>query len=522
MLPSATASVAPPSVRSTNSQLKLAANQNEGLLDELTPEQLGRIALRRGQCVSTPAGALVLRTGAFTGRAPKDRYIVKDALTADSVAWGSVNQGLSTEHFAALERHLRRHLAERETFQATRHAGGHEGLPVRLISTSPAHALFAHHLFQAPRGALASTPLTILHSPECFADPALHGTASGTFIVIHPARRMILIGGTGYAGEMKKAVFSYLNFALPAQGILTMHAAVNVGERGDSAVFFGLSGTGKTTLSADPERYLLGDDEHAWADVGVFNLEGGCYAKCINLSAQQEPAIWRAVNSPLSVIENVVLHPSTGEVAWEDASITENTRAAYPLSALERVWPNEVVRAPRHVVFLTADAFGVLPPVAKLSGEQIGYYFLSGYTAKVAGTEAGQQTPQPTFSACFGAPFMPRPALRYASLLQQRVQASGASVWLVNTGWTGGPYGVGQRMPIDETRRIVRAILSSELDQAPLRREPHFGLHVPMHVPGVRAEVLDPRAAYGDVLRYDAQARALAWRFAENFAQYRR
>jgi len=438
------------------------------------------------------------------------------------VAWGAVNQALSPEHFAALEAHLRRHLAERERYQVTRHAGGHEGLPVRLITSSPAHALFAHHLFQAPRGALASVPLTILHSPECFADPKLHGTASGTFIVIHPSRRMILIGGTGYAGEVKKAVFSYLNFTLPGDGILTMHAAVNVGERGDSAVFFGLSGTGKTTLSADPERYLLGDDEHAWADDGVFNLEGGCYAKCINLSAQYEPAIWRAVHGPLCLIENVVLDPGTGEVAWDDASITENTRAAYPLEALERVWSNEVVRAPRHVLFLTADAFGVLPPVARLTEEQIGYYFLSGYTAKVAGTEAGQKTPQPTFSACFGAPFMPRPPLQYARLLQQRVQASGAKVWLVNTGWTGGPCGVGQRMPIDETRRIVRAILSSELDQAPLRREAHFGLHVPEHVPGVRSAVLDPRAAYGDAARYDEQARALAGRFAENFVQYRR
>jgi phosphoenolpyruvate carboxykinase (ATP) len=514
-------STAPASVRTLQLQRGLAANQNESLQDELSPEQLGRIALRRGQCVSTPAGALVLRTGAFTGRAPKDRYIVKSALTAESVAWGAVNQALSPEHFAALERHLRRHLAERETYRATRHAGGHQGLPVRIITTSPAHALFAHHLFQAPRGEIASAPLTILHSPECLADPALHGTASGTFIVIHPAKRLILIGGTGYAGEVKKAVFSYLNFALPGEGILTMHAAVNVGERGDSAVFFGLSGTGKTTLSADPERYLLGDDEHAWADEGVFNLEGGCYAKCINLSPQYEPAIWRAVHSPLCLIENAVLQPGTGEVAWDDASITENTRAAYPLSALDRVWLNEVVRAPRHVVFLTADAFGVLPPVAKLTGEQIGYYFLSGYTAKVAGTETGQKTPQPTFSACFGAPFMPRPALRYASLLQRRVQASGANVWLVNTGWTGGPYGVGQRMPIDETRRIVRAILSSELNEAPLRREEHFGLHVPTHVPGVRSEVLDPRSAYGDVVRYDEQARALAGRFAENFAQYR-
>ena len=489
---------------------------------ELSAEQLRQIALASGQCVATPAGALVLRTGAFTGRAPKDRYIVQDALSADKVAWGAVNRPLSVEHCAALERLLRRHLAERESFLVTRHAGGPAGLPVRIVTSSAAHALFAQHLFQAQGRAEVGQPLTILHAPECFADPEQHGTASGTFIVLDLSRRMILIGGSGYAGEMKKAVFSYLNFALPARGILTMHAAVNVGNQGDSAVFFGLSGTGKTTLSADPERYLLGDDEHGWSDSGVFNLEGGCYAKCINLSARDEPAIWRAVHNRHCVIENVVLDPRTGEVQWGDASITENTRAAYPLSALERVWEEPVVGSPRNVIFLTADAFGVLPPVAKLTAEQTGYYFLSGYTAKVAGTEAGQLAPQPTFSACFGAPFMPRPAQQYAALLRRRVEACGASVWLVNTGWTGGPYGVGQRMPIAETRRIVRAILSGQLAGAPLRREAHFGLHVPEHVPGVRAAVLDPRAAYGDVDRYDEQARALAARFAENYAQYQR
>jgi phosphoenolpyruvate carboxykinase (ATP) len=470
---------------------------------ELSPEELRRIALASAQCVATPAGALVLRTGAFTGRAPQDRYLVRDALTTGSVAWGAVNRPLEVEQFDALAALVRRHLAQRETYAVTRHAGGPNGLPVRLVTTSPAHALFAQHLFQARASADPSEPLTILHAPDCFADPAQHGTASGTFIVLDLSRRTILIGGTGYAGEVKKAVFSYLNFALPERGILTMHAAVNVGSDGNSAVFFGLSGTGKTTLSADPQRFLLGDDEHAWSDAGVFNLEGGCYAKCINLSERYEPQIWRAVHDRHCVIENVVLDPVTGEVRWSDASITD-----------------PVVRAPSHVIFLTADAFGVLPPVAKLTREQIGYYFLSGYTAKLAGTEAGQLAPQPTFSACFGAPFMPRPALEYAELLRQRVEACGASVWLVNTGWSGGPYGKGQRMPIDETRRIVRAVLSSELAHETLRQEPYFGLHVPVHVAGVRSEVLDPRAAYGDPARYDEQARALAARFAENYARY--
>jgi phosphoenolpyruvate carboxykinase (ATP) len=486
---------------------------------ELSPEQLARIALDTNQCVATASGALVLRTGALTGRSPRDRFIVRDALTADSVAWGSANQAISPEHCHALEQHLRRHLAQRQTYTVTRHAGGREGSPVLVTTPSAAHALFATHLFQTPRRGATGEPITILHSPECFADPALHGTTSGTFIVLDVSRRTILIGGTGYAGEMKKAVFSFLNFELPGRGILTMHAAANVDPYGNSAVFFGLSGTGKTTLSADPERHLLGDDEHAWSDAGVFNLEGGCYAKCINLSAKYEAAIWRAVHTPLTVLENVVLDPAA-EPIWSDASITENTRAAYSLSVLDDVWPQNVVRAPRHVVFLTADAFGLLPPIAKLTPDQVGYYFLSGYTAKVAGTEAGTQTPTPTFSACFGAPFMPRPARYYARLLEDRVHAAGASVWLVNTGWTGGPYGVGQRMPIDETRRIVHAILSSELEQVPLRRDEHFGLHVPSAVRGVRAEVLDPRVAYGDTQKYDEQARALVGRFAENFARY--
>jgi phosphoenolpyruvate carboxykinase (ATP) len=414
---------------------------------------------------------------------------------------------------------MRRHLAERTTYAVTRHAGGREGSTVRLITTSAAHALFATHLFQPPRRD-GGEPITILHSPDCFADPAVHGTASGTFIVLDIENRLILIGGTGYAGEIKKSVFSFFNFELPGRGVLTMHAAANVGPRGDTALFFGLSGTGKTTLSADPERLLVGDDEHAWSDAGVFNIEGGCYAKCINLSAKDEPAIWRAVHTPLTVIENVVLDPDTSEPIWTDSSITENTRAAYSLESLDRVSPHDVVAAPRNVVFLTADAFGLLPPVAKLTDEQIGYYFLCGYTAKVAGTEAGTLTPTPTFSACFGGPFMPRPAARYAQLLRERVAAAGANVWLVNTGWSGGPYGVGQRMPIQETRRIVHAILASELDRVPFRRDEHFGLHVPTAVRGVRPEVLDARAAYGDTARYDEQAKMLAGRFAENYAQY--
>jgi phosphoenolpyruvate carboxykinase (ATP) len=483
-------------------------------------DELARIAVTTGQCTRTPWGSLILRTGKLTGRAPRDRFIVKNSVSAGAVDWGAVNQPLQPEHFRALAEHVQRHLAATDTYLVTRHAGGPEGMPVRLVTTSAAHALFAQHLFQEPREDSAGVePLTITHSPECFAVPELHGTNGGTFIVLDFESKTILIGGTGYAGEIKKAVFSYLNFVLPARGIMTMHAAVNLGDRGDSAVFFGLSGTGKTTLSTDPERHLLGDDEHGWSDAGLFNLEGGCYAKTIDLSPEHEPGIWRAVHTQHALLENVVVDAESGEIDWRDRSITENTRAAYPLGALERVWPEATVRPPGHVLFLAADAFGVLPPIARLTLDQAVYYFLSGYSAKLAGTEAGTLTPQPTFSACFGAPFMPRPAKVYADLLRARVEAAGASVWLVNTGWVGGAYGEGQRMPIAETRAIIRAVLSSALERAPTRVDPHFGLSVPIEVPGVRTSILDPRSSWRDGRRYDQQAKALAERFEANLAR---
>jgi phosphoenolpyruvate carboxykinase (ATP) len=482
-------------------------------LYELGSAELARAAVAQAQCIETCDGALVLRTGAHTGMATRDRYIVEDELTCDSVAWGPSNQGLDAERYRALELHVRRHFADRDVYVVTRHAGGPEGLPVRVLTTSPAHALFCRHLFQTPRSDCTSDLLTVLHAPDCSAAADLHGTASGTFIVINAAARTILIGGTAYCGEIKKAVFSYLNFTLPARGILTMHAAVNVGDWGDSAVFFGLSGTGKTTLSADPERHLLGDDESAWSDRGLFSLEGGCYAKTMGISEATEPAIWRAVHTPLTLLENVVVDPRTGDIDWNDASITENSRAAYPLAALDRVWPEETSAAPEHVVFLTADAFGVVPPVAKLSPDQIIYHFLAGYTAKFGGTEAGTEAdkaqPQPTFSACFGAPFMPRPARHYARLLAERIAAARARVWLVNTGWMGSPFGQAQRIPIEETRCILRALLSSTLELGPMRRDPHFDWLVPEHVPGVRAEILDPRRAHSDRGRYDQRARML-------------
>ena len=489
---------------------------------DLPTSLLAQFAVASGQCRVTGDGALVLKTGRFTGRAPQDRFVVEDEHTRSRVEWGARNQGISVAHFQALKQHLAAHLAENEVFEVSAHAGGTEGMPLTVFTTSPAHALFSRHLFQARRRAAGATAgLTVLHAPECLAVPERHGTRSETFIVLCPSERLILIGGTGYAGEIKKSAFSVLNYLLPERGILPMHAAVNVGAAGDSAVFFGLSGTGKTTLSADPERFLLGDDEHGWSDAGLFNLEGGCYAKTVDLSAEHEPEIWRAVHREHVLLENVALDPETRQVDFRDRSLTENTRAAYPLSNLARVAQAEVVPAPRHVIFLTADAFGVLPPLARLSLDQTVYYFLSGYTAKLAGTELNQSSPQPTFSTCFGSPFMPRPAALYAALLRERVLAAGSHVWLVNTGWIEGPYGEGRRMPIADTRRIVSAILHDELLATPCNVDPWFGLHVPRAVPGIAEALLDVRAGWRDPTRYDEQALKLARRFDENFATYR-
>lgn len=498
----------------------LARVEAFSVLHDPSVETLRSLSLDGGQCRQTADGALVLLTGKHTGRAVSDRYIVDTTTTRSTVAWGKVNQPLSLAHFRVLEAHLRAHLAERHRFQLRMHAGGTPGTAVEVTTTSPAHALFCRHTLQEFRAfSRGAEPLRVLHAPECFAVPAVHGTKSGTFIVLDMESRTVLIGGTAYAGELKKSVFSCLNFDLPERGTLPMHAAVNVGERGDSAVFFGLSGTGKTTLSADPTRYLVGDDEHAWSDAGLFNLEGGCYAKTIGLKREFEPDIWDAVHAPTALLENVVM-TEDGVVAWDDSSITENTRGAYPLSSLPRAWHGRVAAQPKHVIFLSADAFGVLPPVARLSHDQAAYFFLSGYTAKLAGTESGLLKPEPTFSACFGAPFMPRPPTVYADLLRKRLQASGALVWLVNTGWVGGPYGEGSRMPIAETRAIISAILGGQIAENSVSRPSRFHLDVPLAIPGVDARRLDPRRAWADRERYDAQEAMLAQKFAANFEQY--
>ncbi|MEZ4588040.1 MAG: phosphoenolpyruvate carboxykinase (ATP), partial [Gemmatimonadales bacterium] len=396
-------------------------------------------------------------------------------------------------------------------------------LPVRFITPNAWQALFVRNMFIRPKAdelARFAPSWVVYHAPEFQADPAVHGTRSGTFIVLNFARRMILIGGTRYAGEMKKSIFTVLNFLLPEAGVLAMHCSANVGKAGDTAVFFGLSGTGKTTLSADPNRRLIGDDEHGWTDRGVFNFEGGCYAKVIRLSAGGEPEIWNASHRFGTVLENVVLDPNTRAVDFEADAITENTRASYPIDFIPNHEASGVGGHPKNVVFLTADAFGVMPPIAMLTPEQAMYHFLSGYTAKVAGTERGVTEPSATFSACFGAPFLPLHPGVYARMLGERIAKHGVAVWLVNTGWTGGAYGVGSRMKLAHTRAMVTAALSGALASASYRRDPVFGFEVPKAIPGVPSEVLDPRATWKDPAAYDAQAAKLAEMFRQNFAGF--
>jgi phosphoenolpyruvate carboxykinase (ATP) len=490
------------------------------------PPELYEHAVRRAEGVIAAGGAFGVVTTPHTGRSPNDKFIVREPSSEAEIAWGRVNQPMPPDQFARLRAAVLEHLSAEELFVQDLFAGAEANhrLGLRFVTPNAWHALFVHNMFLRPTpselAAFASSWL-ILHAPEFHADPAAHGTHSGTFIVIHFAHRTILIGGTRYAGELKKSVFTILNYLLPRRGVLSMHCAANLGETGDVALFFGLSGTGKTTLSADPERSLIGDDEHGWSDTGVFNFEGGCYAKVIHLSPDGEPEIYRAARTFGTVLENVVVDPETREIDLESAAITENTRASYPIHYI----PNHVAGGmggqPAHIVLLTCDAYGVMPPIARLSPAQAMYHFLSGYTAKVAGTERGVTEPKATFSACFGAPFLPLPASTYAALLGEKIAIHGVQCWLVNTGWSGGPYGVGQRMRLALTRGMVRAALGGNLDRVPTAPEPVFRLEVPLQVPGVPDDVLLPRATWRDAAAYDAQATRLAQMFHQNFEQFR-
>jgi len=490
------------------------------------PAVLYEETVRRGLGRIAEGGPLVVNTAPYTGRSPKDKFIVRDPDAAGRIAWGPVNQPMDPDRFQALYDRVRDYLAGRDLFVQDLRAGAdpEHRIPIRIVTESPWHALFARNLLlriDRPEEFQTHRPeYTILNAPFFKADSGRDGTRSEAFVVLSFARKVVLIGGTSYAGEIKKSVFTLLNYVLPLRGVLSMHCSANVGRSGDVALFFGLSGTGKTTLSADPERPLIGDDEHGWSDGGVFNFEGGCYAKVIRLNPDHEPEIHRTTRTFGTVLENVVYDEETRRLNLDSDAITENTRAAYPITHLPGIVAEGVAGHPKNVVFLTADAFGVLPPVARLTTHQAQYYFLSGYTAKVAGTERGVKEPQATFSACFGEPFLPLPPHVYADMLGEKIERHRPNVWLLNTGWTGGPHGTGHRIPIPHTRAMVRAILGGALDRAAFAPDPVFGLEVPAAVPDVPADVLSPRETWKDRSAYGAQAAKLAGMFRENFARY--
>ena len=489
-----------------------------------TTSQLYMHALARGDGRITEGGPLAVDTGKHTGRSPKDKFVVREPGSEERIWWGDVNAEISEEHADGLREKVVAHIGESDVYVVDAYAGADpaQRIAVRVVTNHPYHALFARTMFidPTPDELLTFEPQAlVLHAPGLEADPEADGTRTGTFVVLHPSRQEVLIGGTFYAGEIKKSIFTLLNDRLPLAGVFPMHCSANVGDEGDVAIFFGLSGTGKTTLSADPERQLIGDDEHGWGADGVFNFEGGCYAKVIDLSAEAEPQIFRTTRTYGTILENVVVD-ERGNVDLDDGSKTENTRAAYKLEQIANALPAKRAGHPRSVIFLTADAFGILPPIARLTRDQAMYWFLSGFTAKLAGTEIGVKEPQPTFSACFGAPFLPQPPVVYARLLAQRLDEHGAKVWLVNTGWTGGPYGEGERMPIAATRALLRAAVSGELDGAAYRTDDLFGFEVPVEVPGVDAGLLDPRSTWANPDAYDAKARELAEMFKGNFEKF--
>jgi phosphoenolpyruvate carboxykinase (ATP) len=481
------------------------------------------IARNEGRFAST--GALTVQTGVHTGRSVHDKYTVRDALTDKSVWWEN-NKSMSPEQFELLWHDFREHAKSRQLFVQDLHAGADPAhrLKARIFTEYAWHALFIRNLLRKPRlNELAGfdPEFTVVNLPSFKADPKRHGVRSETVIACNFAKRLVLIGATSYAGEIKKSVFTYLNYVMPSKGVMPMHCSANVDPDGDAAIFFGLSGTGKTTLSADPNRTLLGDDEHGWSSDGIYNFEGGCYAKTIRLSKAAEPDIWAATNRFGTVLENVVLDPATREPNFDNGSLTENTRSAYPLDFVANASKSGTAGHPSNVVMLTADAFGVVPPIAKLSPSQAMYHFLSGYTAKVAGTEKGLgKEPQATFSTCFGAPFMPRHPSVYGNMLRDLIARHGVDCWLVNTGWTGGKYGVGRRMPINATRTLLDAALSGALKSQPMRTDPLFGFQVPISLPGVDAAILNPRETWDDKAGYDAQARALVDMFARNFEKF--
>jgi phosphoenolpyruvate carboxykinase (ATP) len=499
--------------------------KNAKIQYNLSSDELHDITIAKGQGVESSSGALAVNTGEFTGRSPMDRFIVKDAITEDKIWWGDINIAFDGDKFQKLYDKVTAYLSDKEVFVRDSYACADEDykLNIRVINERPWSNMFAHNMFLRPTETELEnfTPeWTVVNAPGFMANPAVDGTRQHNFAILDFTRKIALIGGTGYTGEIKKGIFSALNFILPVdKNTLPMHCSANVGKNGETAIFFGLSGTGKTTLSCDPNRKLIGDDEHGWTNENtVFNFEGGCYAKVIDLSAEKEPEIYNAIKRG-AILENVIMD-TDGKVDFEDTSITQNTRVSYPIYHIDNIQTPSIGKNPKNIFFLTADAFGVLPPISKLTPGQAAYHFISGYTAKVAGTEAGINEPLPSFSACFGAPFMPLHPTKYAEMLSAKMQEAGVNVWLVNTGWTGGAYGTGSRMKLKYTRAMITEALEGRLDNVEFVQHPIFGLSMPTTCENVPDEVLNPKGTWSDAAAYDAKANELAASFKKNFAQF--
>lgn len=503
----------------------LGLSNAKGVVWNLTPAELVAEAIKNGDGQLTDTGALMCDTGKFTGRSPKDRYIIKDELTEDKVWWGDINIAYDQEHFDALYKKVIDSLTYKKLYIRDAFAGADEDyrLKVRIIDSQAWHNLFCYNMFIRPSQEELKTftpDFTVIAVPEFEADPAIDGLRSKNFAIINFSKRIILVGGTGYTGETKKGIFSVLNFLLPDQRhVLPMHCSANMGNEGDTAIFFGLSGTGKTTLSADPLRRLIGDDEHGWTDKGIFNFEGGCYAKVINLDEQSEPQIFSAIKFG-AILENTRFFPGTTTVDFTNKQVTENTRVSYPLHYIPGAVIPSVGDHPKNIFFLTCDAYGVLPPISRLNSKQAMYHFISGYTARVAGTEVGITEPVSVFSACFGAPFMPLHPTKYAELLGEKIREHKVNIWLVNTGWTGGAYGTGKRISLRYTRNLISAVLRGELDQVVYATLPVFNLEYPLSCPAVPDEILNPRETWQDVELYDLTLEKLAGLFIKNFGKY--
>jgi phosphoenolpyruvate carboxykinase (ATP) len=511
--------------RAKNATITDLGIKNAKAFWNLSSKELSKIAVEKGQAKITSQGAIAINTGEFTGRSPQDRFIVKDNLTKEHVWWGDINQSFDENKFNLLHQKMLKHLQGKELYVRDAYACAEEKyrMNIRVVNEYSWSNLFAYNMFLRPNDIEIENfepEWVILNAPSFLADPKEDGTRKHNFAILNFTKKIILIGGTGYTGEIKKGIFSALNFILPHQkNVLSMHCSANSGKKGDTAIFFGLSGTGKTTLSADPNRNLIGDDEHGWSDETIFNFEGGCYAKCIDLSQEKEPDIYSAVKQG-ALLENISYYPNTNRVNYEDDSITQNTRVSYPIDFIKNITKPSFAKNPKNIFFLTADAFGVLPPVSKLTKGQAMFHFISGYTAKVAGTEEGVTEPQTTFSACFGAPFMPLHPTKYAEMLGVKMKKHDVNVWLINTGWSGGSYGTGKRISLKYTRAMITAILNNEINDVLYTKHEIFGLNMPNSCPNVPSELLNPKNTWENKKDYDLKAKELANAFNQNFKQF--